>query len=320
LARWIREQLAGAGQLNPCGDDDVVEMVGKMVASEQKKTPQAWTWKDEKEPEEITDKMQLVRDIVSRKLRLFQKELVGRKRSLRFLDTAKTMQDDPKTFSSGVCDKCKKGKMKLSILSCCGHTACAGCLNGLSLQQCPQSGCDAAMRDTDILPLATIQRSAGSDCAGFGAKLDNLVELLKRKVIKARERAIIFTQYPELEEQVAKALKAAKIASLQLKGTAHQKSGAVEKFQQASSDAQVLLLNVGDESASGMNLTMANHVVFVHPVLSSTQEQYCQWETQAIGRIRRYGQQKTCLIHRLVAENTIDQRILEKRSCASPAK
>ena len=72
----------------------------------------------------------------------------------------------------------------------------------------------------------------------------------------------------------------------------------------------------GDESASGMNLTMANHAIFVHPISAVSQEQYMQWETQAIGRIRRYGQQKTCFIHRLVAKNTVDQRIIEKR-CAN---
>ena len=53
-------------------------------------------------------------------------------------------------------------------------------------------------------------------------------------------------------------LKAAKDPCLQLMGTARQNAGAFERFQQAGTDANVLLLNVCDESASGMNLTMVN--------------------------------------------------------------
>lgn len=57
--------------------------------------------------------------------------------------------------------------------------------------------------------------------------------------------------------------------------------------------ARVLLLNMGDESASGANLTTASHAFFVHPVLKPTAQEYTACETQAIGRIRRYGQTKT---------------------------
>lgn len=183
------------------------------------------------------------------------------------------------------------------------------------MQQCPSEGCDAKMRGTDILSLEQVQGCGGEDGTGSGAKLSALVDLLKRKV-EPCERVVVFTQYTNIEDEILKVLKAAEVPCLQLKGTAHQKSGAVEKFQQAGMDAKVLLLNVGDESASGMNLTMANHAIFVHPISAVSQEQYMQWETQAIGRIRRYGQQKTCFIHRLVAKNTVDQRIIEKR-CAN---
>ena len=43
---------------------------------------------------------------------------------------------------------------------------------------------------------------------------------------------------------------------------------------------QVLLLTMDDESSSGVNLTTANHAIFVHPLLAIGQQQYDAYETQ----------------------------------------
>ena len=43
---------------------------------------------------------------------------------------------------------------------------------------------------------------------------------------------------------------------------------------------RVLLLNLADESASGANLTLCNHAIFVHPMLADSQEHYTACETQ----------------------------------------
>jgi hypothetical protein len=58
------------------------------------------------------------------------------------------------------------------------------------------------------------------------------------------------------------------------------------------SNVRVLLLNLGDESASGANLTTANHLVFVHPLVAESQQKWTQQEAQAVGRVRRYGQNR----------------------------
>ena len=47
---------------------------------------------------------------------------------------------------------------------------------------------------------------------------------------------------------------------------------------------QVLLLTMDDESSSGVNLTTANHAVFVHPLLAIGQQQYDAYETQVLKR------------------------------------
>jgi len=76
----------------------------------------------------------------------------------------------------------------------------------------------------------------------------------------------------------------------------------------------VLLLEVDSANAAGANLTIANNVFFVSPVVSDTQQEYDAWETQAIGRVRRYGQEKTVKIWRFVAKGTIDEDIVRIRA------
>lgn len=61
---------------------------------------------------------------------------------------------------------------------------------------------------------------------------------------------------------------------------------------------------------------MANHAIFISPLLSKNQFEYTQAETQAIGRIRRFGQVKTANIYRFVTRNTIDEEIYKIRGQA----
>jgi SNF2 family DNA or RNA helicase len=76
----------------------------------------------------------------------------------------------------------------------------------------------------------------------------------------------------------------------------------------------VLLLNYTNESASGANLTGANHAIFLSPLLTTSQAEYDAQETQAIGRLRRYGQKKHVHIWRFLSANTIDEVIYEDRT------
>lgn len=133
------------------------------------------------------------------------------------------------------------------------------------------------------------------------------------KEIPNDERVLIFVQFPDLMKKVAEALEANKVAFLEIKGSAAQKSKNLEKFQNDSSE-RVLLLNVMDESASGANLTSANHAIFLSPLLAPSQEIYDACETQAVGRLRRFGQTKHVYIYRFLSTNTIDVEVYEQRT------
>nr|VWO95083.1 Uncharacterized protein [Ganoderma boninense] len=96
-------------------------------------------------------------------------------------------------------------------------------------------------------------------------------------------------------------------------GSASMESKNLQKFQDNGGE-RVLLLNVMDESVSGANLTSANHVIFLSPLLTTTQEIYDACETQAIGRVRRYSQLKQVNVWRFFSLNTIDVETYEQRT------
>lgn len=134
-----------------------------------------------------------------------------------------------------------------------------------------------------------------------------------RNKLPEDERVLVFVQFPDLMKKVAEAFDAHEVQYLEIKGSASMKSKNLEKFQNDSVE-RVLLLNVMDESASGANLTGANHAIFLSPLLTPSQEIYDACETQAIGRLRRFGQSKLVHIWRFFTRNTIDIEIFEQRT------
>jgi len=132
-----------------------------------------------------------------------------------------------------------------------------------------------------------------------------------RNEVGKDERVLVFVQFPDLMKKVTEAFTYNKIKYLEIKGTATQKSKNLELFQNESKE-RVLLLNVMDESASGANLTSANHAIFLSPLLAQSKEIYRACETQAVGRLVRYGQTKHVYVWRFLSKNTIDEEIHEK--------
>lgn len=58
-------------------------------------------------------------------------------------------------------------------------------------------------------------------------------------------------QFPDLTKKVAEALDVHKLSYSEIRGTAMQQSKVLQDFQDPKSKARILLLNLGDESASG---------------------------------------------------------------------
>jgi SNF2 family DNA or RNA helicase len=273
-------------------------------------------------------------------LRRLTKELVGRVRSLRYFTVVRDLQKHLETPFKVSCPGCERDDIpieEVAVLSSCGHTGCLACVTACAdREECvyaASGSCKAAARVLNVIKGDTLgvdDAARNSSGKHFGMKLENMIHLIKygshyinvgseradnhsRKEIPKNERILIFVQFPDLMKKVAEALTANKVEFLEIRGSATQKSKNLEKFQNDSKE-RVLLLNVMDESASGANLTSANHAIFLSPLLAPSQEIYDACETQAIGRLRRYGQTKHVHVYRYLTKNTIDEEIYEQRS------
>ncbi|THG95090.1 hypothetical protein EW026_g6497 [Hermanssonia centrifuga] len=255
-------------------------------------------------------------------IRRLQKELVGRVRSLRYFTVVRDLQKQNDTPPVVACPSCGRDEVpieEIAVLSSCGHMGCYKCVEECAdREECVYTAsgvCKAAARKLNIVRGNTLGvDDVARDGKGrhFGMKLEKVIELIKKRIPKD-ERALIFVQFPDLMKKVAEALEANKIKFLEIKGSASQKSKNLEKYQN-DSEERVLLLNVMDESASGANLTGANHAIFLSPLLAPSKEIYKACETQAIGRVQRYGQNKHVKIWRFLSLNTIDVEIYEDRT------
>lgn len=280
-----------------------------------------------KDPSEVQkDLIWNLREL-THEIRRLTKELVGRVRSLRYFTVVRDLQrqsnadSPPQNLSCPACERTGLPIAELAVLSSCGHVGCLRCVTEQAQkEECvhAQKGdrsCQAAARVLNVVrgdTLGVDDLARDGHGRHFGMKLEKVVDLIKKRIPKS-ERVLVFVQFPDLMKKVAEALSAHDIAFLEIRGSASQKSKNLEKFQNNGPE-RVLLLTVTDESASGANLTGANHAIFLSPLLTQTKEIYDACETQAIGRLRRFGQSKLVHIWRFFSAATIDVEIFEQRS------
>ncbi|WVQ76242.1 hypothetical protein IAR50_005907 [Cryptococcus sp. DSM 104548] len=253
-------------------------------------------------------------------LRKLSKELVGRVRSLRFFEVIRKIQQGGEE-ASGVLETsgCEHkpstdASVSMAILSCCGHVACHDCLvKAASSQRCIEpEKCSAPVRQTNIVKVSTLGVEGQLSSGRYGAKLAKLVNLIH--TIPEDERVLVFLQWEDLAGKVSEALTTGGIPHHTLTGAVKARANTLDRFQTSdASSSRVLLLKMNDASAAGSNLTTANHAIFLGPLLTPSLFNYRAVETQAIGRVRRYGQQKEVHVHRLLALDTIDMTIYNSR-------
>lgn len=126
-----------------------------------------------------------------------------------------------------------------------------------------------------------------------------------------QSKIICFVQWEDLNHKLSLALEEFGVQHLTLRGSVWARRAVLTRFQFEDDSPRLLLLSL-QESASGTNLTAANHVIMVHPMEAATREEAVAFEMQAVGRVRRPGQQRKIHIWRFVTVGTIEQKITEE--------
>lgn len=146
------------------------------------------------------------------------------------------------------------------------------------------------------------------------SKLSLLLEMLER-VRDGGHKALVFSQWTSLLDRVEPQLQGASISYVRLDGSTRDRDGVVRTFQRVEGPTVMLVsLKAG---GTGLNLTAADHVFLMDPWWNPAVED------QAADRTHRIGQERPVMVYKLVAKDTVEERILElqehKRSLAEVA-
>ena len=131
------------------------------------------------------------------------------------------------------------------------------------------------------------------------AKLDYLIELLDVLLEEGR-RILIFSQFTTMLGLIEAHLKARRIPHLILTGATKDRGALVEKFQSGETPVFLISLKAG---GTGLNLTAADTVIHYDPWWNPAAQ------AQATDRAYRIGQDKPVFVHKLLCQNTVEERI-----------
>jgi SNF2 family DNA or RNA helicase len=138
--------------------------------------------------------------------------------------------------------------------------------------------------------------------AAHSSKVSLLVSRLEEAVADGH-KALVFSQWTSLLDLVEPHLHGADIEFTRLDGSTRDRRAVVAGFQQAEG-ASVMLVSLRAGGA-GLNLTAADHVFLLDPWWNPAVED------QAADRAHRIGQTRPVVVHRLVAQNTIEEGVLQ---------
>ena len=137
------------------------------------------------------------------------------------------------------------------------------------------------------------------------AKLEALLELV-REASDGGHRTLVFSQFTGMLDLIAPALDEDGITWCRLDGSTRDRSAVVERFQSDSSIAVFLIsLKAG---GTGLNLTAADTVIHFDPWWNPAVE------AQATDRAHRIGQKNVVTSIKLIARDTVEQRVLEMQA------
>jgi SNF2 family DNA or RNA helicase len=144
---------------------------------------------------------------------------------------------------------------------------------------------------------------------GNEAQTSSKLELLMESLHASRaqgHRALVFSQWTSLLDLIEPHLNERSISFCRIDGTTQGRGDLVDLFQSREGpDVMLLSLKAG---GLGLTLTAADHVYIIDPWWNPAAED------QAADRAYRIGQNNPVIVHRLVAKDTIEERILQIQS------
>ncbi|KAL8151079.1 hypothetical protein V2J09_020887 [Rumex salicifolius] len=212
------------------------------------------------------------------------------------------------------------------VITCCAHIFCRGCiLKTLKRLKacCPM--CRHPLTESDLFAAppepsesgTTATSSSKTNMSSKGSFLLN--HLMQSKEENPKAKSVVFSQFRKMLLLLEEPLKASGFKVLRLDGTmtAKKRASVIEQFSVQGPDSPTILLASLKASGTGINLTAASTVYLLEPWWNPAVEE------QAMDRVHRIGQKENVKVVRMIAKNTIEERVLDlqekKRNLAREA-
>jgi superfamily II DNA or RNA helicase len=133
------------------------------------------------------------------------------------------------------------------------------------------------------------------------AKLDDLMEMIGELIPEGR-RILLFSQFTSMLDLIKPRLVEAGVPYVELRGDTRDRAAPVRAFEAGEVPLFLISLKAGGR---GLNLTSADTVIHYDPWWNPAVE------NQASDRAHRIGQTKSVFVYKLIAMDTVEERILE---------
>jgi superfamily II DNA or RNA helicase len=131
-------------------------------------------------------------------------------------------------------------------------------------------------------------------------KLDALVEQIANLVTEGH-RTLVFSQFTRFLQTARGRLERSGIDCCYLDGKTRNRAEVITEFKHGSAPVFLISLKAG---GFGLNLTEADYCILLDPWWNPATE------AQAIDRVHRIGQQRNVMVYRLLAKNTIEEKVM----------
>ena len=133
------------------------------------------------------------------------------------------------------------------------------------------------------------------------SKLDDLLEMMAEMIPEGR-RILLFSQFTSMLDLIKPKLVEAGIPFVELRGDTTDRAEPVRSFEAGEVPLFLISLKAGGR---GLNLTSADTVIHYDPWWNPAVED------QASDRAHRIGQTKSVFVYKLIAADTVEERIVE---------
>lgn len=224
---------------------------------------------------------------------------------------AEAQEDDCSICMEPTCD----------IVTRCGHVFHRSCIE-TALRQLGRAGqghcplCRNVIKKSELLEKpAELELVEGDESCGrggrAGSKIRAVIAFLQENIIQKKDpesknhKVVIFSQFTAVLDLIQSELKSQQWPFVRLDGQMnHDARVHAQQSFAGHPHIQVMLCSL-KAAGTGLNLTAADHVLLIDPWWNPAVED------QAIDRLHRLGQRRPVRALRLVAERTVEERILE---------